>query len=198
MRIVACQQSAQRRGGMKTVMTRKISLGALGALALIGGCLTLSACGESQAVFPTKEKGEAAPRMSNEKRETIFGPEGLFGKSKPDGEGVGIGVNAFLWRASLDTISFMPITTADAFGGTIITDWYQLPETPSERYKVNVFILDRTLRADGVKVSLFKQARDASGSWVDVRVDPKMVVDLENSILTRARQLRIVSSEPAQ
>jgi hypothetical protein len=178
-----------------TVMTRKISMGALGALALMGATLVLSACGESQAVFPTKEKGEAAPRMSNEKRETVFGPEGLFGKSKPEGEGVGIGVNAFLWRASLDTVSFMPITTADAFGGTIITDWYQLPETPSERYKVNVFILDRTLRADGVKVSLFKQVRDATGNWVDVRIDPKMVVDLENSILTRARQLRVVSTE---
>ena len=133
--------------------------------------------------------------MSNEKRETIFGSEGMFGKSKPDGEGAGIGVNAFLWRASLDTISFMPITTADAFGGTIITDWYQLPETPNERYKVNVFILDRTLRADGVKVSLFKQTRDSSGGWADVKVDPRMAADLENSILTRARQLRVVSTE---
>lgn len=167
--------------------------GGLGALALLA--LTLSACSESQAVYPTKDRGESTPRMSNEKRETIFGPEGLFGKSKQEGEGVGIGVNAFLWRASLDTISFMPITTADAFGGTIITDWYQLPETPSERYKVNVFILDRTLRADGVKVSLFKQVRDATGAWVDVRVDPKMTADLENSILTRARQLRVVSTE---
>jgi hypothetical protein len=183
---------------VKTVMTRKISVGALGALALVGAALVLSACDQAQAVYPDKDRGASAPRMSNEKRETIFGPEGLFGKSKPEGEGVGIGVNAFLWRASLDTISFMPITTADAFGGTIITDWYQLPETPSERYKVNVFILDRTLRADGVKVSLFKQVRDGSGSWVDVRIDPKMVVDLENSILTRARQLRVVSSEPAQ
>lgn len=169
-----------------------------GAVALLGATLVLSACDKTQAVYPDKDRGDNAPRMSNEKRETIFGPEGLFGKSKSDGEGVGIGVNAFLWRASLDTVSFMPITTADAFGGTIITDWYQLPETPSERYKVNVFILDRTLRADGVKVSLFKQVRDGSGSWVDVRVDPKMVVDLENSILTRARQLRVVSSEPTQ
>ncbi|EME70498.1 hypothetical protein H261_07708 [Paramagnetospirillum caucaseum] len=172
-----------------------MSVKGLGALVLVGAALVLAACDQGQAVYPTKEKGDAAPRMSNEKRETIFGPEGLFGKSKSDNEGVGIGVNAFLWRASLDTVSFMPITTADAFGGTIITDWYQLPETPSERYKVNVFILDRTLRADGVKVSLFKQVRDGTGNWVDVRVDPKMVVDLENSILTRARQLRVVSTE---
>ncbi|MBI3446886.1 MAG: DUF3576 domain-containing protein [Magnetospirillum sp.] len=176
-------------------MMRKTLLGGYGALAVLGAALALSACDQTQAVYPTKDKGDSAPRMSNEKRETIFGPEGMFGKSKPEGEGVGIGVNAFLWRASLDTISFMPITTADAFGGTIITDWYQLPETPSERYKVNVFILDRTLRADGVKVSLFKQMRDSTGNWADVRVDPRMAVDLENSILTRARQLRVVSTE---
>jgi hypothetical protein len=157
--------------------------------------LLLSACENSQAVYPTRNKGDSAPRMSNEKQETIFGPEGLFGKTKPEASNSGIGVNAFLWRASLDTISFMPIATADAFGGTIITDWYQLPETPSERYKVNVFILDRTLRADGVKVSLFKQGRDSSGNWVDIRVDPRLGTDLENSILTRARQLRLVSQD---
>jgi hypothetical protein len=133
--------------------------------------------------------------MSNEKRETIFGTEGMFGKSKPDNEGVGIGVNAFLWRASLDTIAFMPITAADAFGGTIITDWYQLPETPNERFKVNVFIMDRQLRADGVRVSLFKQMRDSTGAWVDVKVDSRLGTDLENAILTRARQLRVVSTD---
>jgi predicted small lipoprotein YifL len=165
--------------------------------AILAALSVLPACDQAQAVYPDKDKRDTAPRMENEKRETIFGPEGLFGKSKPEGEGAGagIGVNAFLWRATLDTISFMPITTADAFGGTVITDWYQLPETPNERFKVNVFILDRTLRADGVKVSLFKQIRDSSGNWADVRVDPRMGAELENSILTRARQLRIVSTE---
>ena len=91
--------------------------------------------------------------------------------------------------------SAQPIATADAFGGTIITDWYSLPESPNERFKLNVFILDRALRADGVKVSVFKQVRDSMGQWVDYRVEPKMATDLENAILTRARQLRIVSTE---
>ncbi len=176
-------------------MMRTNFTGVIAVLAIFGAAVALSACDQTEAVYPTHDKGQSAPRMGNEKRETIFGPEGMFGKSKPEGEGVGIGVNAFLWRASLDTISFMPITTADAFGGTIITDWYQLPETPNERYKVNVFILDRTLRADGVKVSLFKQVKDSSGGWADVKVDPRMAADLENSILTRARQLRVVSTD---
>lgn len=159
--------------------------------------LAVSACENSQAVFPTRDKGGSAPRMPNEKRETVFGAEGLLsnGKKKSEGEATGIGVNSFLWRASLDTLGFMPIASADPFGGTIITDWYQLPESPSERFKLNVFILDRALRADGVKVSVFKQARDSSGQWVDVKVDSRMGGDLENSILTRARQLRIVSTE---
>lgn len=169
--------------------------GKLGIAMVALSAFALSACEGGKAVYPTRDKGASAPRMSDEKRETVFGPEGMFGKDKKGGEAAGIGVNAFLWRASLDTLGFMPIAQADAFGGTILTDWYQLPETPHERFKVNVFILDRALRADGVKVSVFKQARDGMGQWVDVKVDPRMAADLENSILTRARQLRIVSTE---
>lgn len=177
---------------MKTKLAKVAVLSVLALSAAV-----LSGCGEGKAVYPTRDKGASAPRMSNEPRETVFGPEGMFGdsKKKGDGDAAGIGVNSFLWRASLDTIAFMPIATADPFGGTIITDWYTLPESPAERFKVNVFILDRALRADGVKVSVFKQVRDAMGQWVDVKVDPRMVTDLENSILTRARQLRIVSTE---
>ncbi|MCR6629444.1 MAG: DUF3576 domain-containing protein [Magnetospirillum sp.] len=176
---------------MKTKLAKLVVLSALAVSAA-----ALSACSESKAVYPTRDKGASAPRMGNEPRETVFGPEGLFGdKKKEKGDAAGIGVNSFLWRASLDTIAFMPIATADPFGGTIITDWYQLPESPVERFKVNVFILDRALRADGVKVSVFKQVRDAGGQWVDVKVEPRMATDLENSILTRARQLRIVSTD---
>lgn len=175
----------------------KIKLANIAVLAALAvSAAALSACSESKAVYPTRDKGASAPRMGNEPRETVFGPEGMFGNNKKGtGDGVGIGVNSFLWRASLDTVAFMPIATADPFGGTIITDWYQLPESPAERFKLNVFILDRALRADGVKVSVFKQVRDGSGQWVDIKVDPKMAANLEDAILTRARQLRIVSTE---
>ncbi|MDA8232057.1 MAG: DUF3576 domain-containing protein [Magnetospirillum sp.] len=158
-------------------------------------CGVLSACGQGKAVYPDKDRGESTPVMSNEKKETVFGEEGLFGgKKKSQGDSSGISVNSFLWRATLDTLSFMPIASADPFGGTILTDWYQLPETPNERFKMNVFIVDRALRADGVKVTVFKQTHDASGQWIDAKVDPKMASDIENAILTRARQLRIVSA----
>lgn len=168
------------------------------ALALLAG---LSACGtETKAVYPEKGRGESNPTWGDKPRETIFGDCGLFDtsckrKKAQEGGGEGIGVNAYLWRAALDTFAFMPLSSADPFGGVIITDWYQPPESQNERFKTQIYILDKVLRADGVKVNLFRQVRDGSGSWADAQVDAKTVIDLENSILTRARQLRTASQE---
>ena len=123
----------------------------------------------------------------------IFGDDGLFsfgGKKKTDEGGGGIGVNALLWRASLDTINFMPIVSADPFGGVIITDWFAPAETPNERFKMNIYILGRDLRADGIKVAVFRQRRDAAGGWTDAAVESRTPIDVENAILTRARQIR--------
>ena len=103
----------------------------------------------------------------------------------------GIGVNSFLWRASLDTISFMPLSEVDPFGGVIITDWYANPEIQNERFKLTVYILDTRLRADALAVSVFRQVRDDQGSWADAQTNPQTAVEIENAILTRARQLRI-------
>ena len=103
------------------------------------------------------------------------------------------GANPFLWRAALDTTSFMPLRSADVFAGVIITDWYTPPETPDERLKLTVYILDRELRADGLRVAVFRQRRD-SGGWVQAKINPKTATDLENAILTRARQLWVDSA----
>ena len=103
----------------------------------------------------------------------------------------GIGVNGYLWRASLDTISFMPLAEVDPFGGVIITDWYSNPQMPTERFKLTVYILDTRLRADALAVSVFRQVRDDQGSWADAQTNPQTAVEIENAILTRARQLRI-------
>lgn len=112
------------------------------------------------------------------------------GPKKREQEDTGLGVNSYLWRAALDTISFMPISSADPFGGVIITDWYSPPQNPKERFKMNIFILDRQLRSDGIRVSLFRQEKNSSGSWVDQAVNPQTATDLENTILTRARHFR--------
>ena len=116
----------------------------------------------------------------------------IFGDNSNNGGGApGIGVNSYLWRATLDTVSFIPLASADPFGGVIITDWYSPPDQPNERFKVNIFILGRDLRADGVRASVFRQKRDASQQWVDAPVDHATGTDLENAILTRARQMRL-------
>jgi hypothetical protein len=105
-----------------------------------------------------------------------------------------LGVNGFLWRASLDTLHFMPLKSADQVGGVIITDWYAEPANPNEQMKVTVYISDRRLRADAVKVSVFRQIRSANG-WVDAQVNADTASKLENAILARARQLRIASAD---
>jgi hypothetical protein len=166
------------------------------SLALASAFL-LTACGDSQTVFPDKKRGETSPVYGERKDTTVFGDGGLFGpkRKKEEEAGGGIGVNAYLWRASLDTLNFMPLASADPFGGVIITDWYSPPETPSERFKMNVYILDRALRADGIRVTAFRQTRDPSGNWVDMKVEAKTATDIENSILTRARQMRLANTE---
>ena len=100
------------------------------------------------------------------------------------------GVNPYLWRASLDTLSFLPIATADSVGGLINYDWQAFEQVANERVKATVFILDTRLRADGVKVSVFRQIRDASGTWVAADTDPETGIQLENKILERARALK--------
>lgn len=119
--------------------------------------------------------------------EDFFGSSGSGGGTSSSG----IAVNRFLWRASLDTISFLPLNTADPFGGVIITDWYSPPKSPDERFKVTVYILDRQLRADGLRVAVFRQTRDTKYGWVEAKVDEKTGRGLENAILKRARQMRI-------
>lgn len=103
-----------------------------------------------------------------------------------------MGVNSYLWRASLETLDFMPLTEVDPFGGVIITDWYASAEAPNERFKANVYILDTNLRADALKTSIFKQVRGATG-WEDAAVDGDTGRQIENAILTRARELYIAT-----
>ncbi|NNG03007.1 MAG: DUF3576 domain-containing protein [Inquilinus sp.] len=161
----------------------------------------LSACGGDAK--PDMENFPVNDRESRQaQRDSLFGPEGLTFSTAPErpgelGGGAGIGVNSFLWRATLDTVTFMPVSAADPFGGVILTDWYSPPGSPGERFKVNVYILDRQLRADGLRVAVFRQVRDGAAGWIDAPVDPATATALEDTILTRARELRVTATAAA-
>jgi hypothetical protein len=154
------------------------------------GGTTQSDAGTKQVEDPYHTTSDATPAPQ--------GQEGwgfLFGDSKKSGSGVvglnGVGVNSYLWHATLDTVSFMPLASADPFGGVIITDWYSPADLPNERFKLNVLILGRELQANAVRVTVFRQKRNEVGQWIDAPVEAKTGTDLENAILLRARQLRI-------
>lgn len=169
-----------------------LTLSLLMAVAVLAGCAGTDV--DSRPYEKNEATGQWGRGVNDAPTDTIFGKGGLFGSGKSSedvGGGTGLNVNAFLWRASLDTVAFMPLSSADPFGGVIITDWYSPPETPDERLKVNVYILDRELRADGLRVAVFRQVREGSGTWVEAKVDDRTGRDLENAILKRARQMRI-------
>jgi hypothetical protein len=170
------------------IAIRTFILGALLAASVAAGC----------SIF----KGEVDPdeMMTTEERRkgdfgTVLGGDILRyrGPGRDDAAASPIAVNAYLWRASLDTLAFMPLASADTLGGVIITDWYTPPESPNERFKTTVYILSRELRADGLRVAVFRQARDRDGTWKDAAVKRDTASELENIILTRARELRVVS-----
>jgi hypothetical protein len=120
----------------------------------------------------------------------LGGGNGPKAVSNPD-SAAQIGVNGYLWRATLDTLSFMPLASADPYGGVIITDWYINPEAPNERLKITVYILDARLRADGLNVAVFKQNRNATGEWIDAPSASETETQIENAILDKARRLRL-------
>jgi Domain of unknown function (DUF3576) len=162
--------------------------------------VTIAAC-SGVSVEPADVKQTGQNEKIREQFGTITGQDDLvLFSTKPkegqDGGGPSIGVNVYLWRAALETIDFMPLVQADPFGGVIITDWFSPPETPNERFKLTVFILDRVLRADAVKVAAFRQVSGENG-WTDATLDPQTKIGIEDSILTRARELRIAALGPS-
>lgn len=165
--------------------------------AIIASTLALAACSHvTPSDAPTYGKDE---KYNKPAQDTIFNSDGglakmlgLKGSSNNNGA-PGVGVNTYLWRATLDTLSFLPLSSADPFGGVIITDWYAPPASPDERFKVTIYILDRQLNAAALKAAVFRQTKDATGNWIDAAVDAKTAQKLEDEILTRARELRTTS-----
>jgi hypothetical protein len=186
-------------------MKRSILSVAIVALSVLGACSGIPRGPAEEYVDVNRYVSLPKSQADQVTGGKLFGDDGivLFGPRKNVGEdggsgGGGIGVNAYLWRASLDTVGFMPLSSADPFGGVIITDWYSPPETPDERFKVTVYILDTRLRADGLRVAVFRQQRQRQGEWMDTRATADAPTGIENAILTRARELRIASTATAR
>ena len=176
-----------------------LALPALAIALIIAGCSGNDL--ETEAKYPTGADRSQVKDDIYAEPKSIFGQDGLAllkdKSSREDGAGVtggltggGIGVNGYLWRATLDTVSFMPIANVDPFGGVIITDWHTPPETKGERYKINAFILDRQLKANGIRIKAFKQVK-RNGQWENADTANDMATKLEDAVLTRARQLRV-------
>jgi hypothetical protein len=173
-------------------MNNRRSLAAL-TLITLTSLFGLTACGlegDENTSYPKTEEDRRKERVGK-----LTGEEGMViggGSEKKDEAGANpLGVNSFLWRATLDTLAFMPLISADPWGGTILTDWYEDPAAPGERFKVNALILDRQLRTDSLKISVFRQKKNATGQWEDAAVDATMGRKLEDTVLTRSRQLRV-------
>ena len=161
----------------------------------------LAACGsENQRMVRNDEYGDWRGSTARQRPLGTHAGIVIFGVDKEREErqaaaaaGSGLSVNAYLWRAALDTLSFMPLASADPFGGTIITDWYSPPAAQGERFRAQAYVMGRQLRSDGVRVQIFRQALER-GQWADSPVSPATNSNIEDQILARARELRSQSA----
>ena len=143
----------------------------------------LAAC---SSPTPTAEKGPGSIVTGRaEQGVSLSDLVGLSGENNS----LGLPINALLWRASLDIMSTIPLDDVDTFGGTIVTEWYQLNKTSDERIKITAFVLDRELRADGIRAVVYVQKR-IGNNWQDSGIDSEMGKQIEELILTRAREIR--------
>jgi Domain of unknown function (DUF3576) len=162
--------------------------------------LALSACAANR---PAEQSGErqgaingqpAASRQPDEidTEATILTVLGLAKKEsvKDPGPQTGRTVSPILWQAVHDTLDFVKYASEDPLTGSIVTDWYSPPGNPNVRYRVNVFILSRALHSDSLAVTVDRQARSSDGQWTETTIARQVETDLENAILTRARQLK--------
>ncbi len=156
-------------------MKRPIAL--ISAFALVS---SLSACAATRGIFSGgSNSGPSAKAQKSKARQADLAASRV----------TQIGVNAYLWRAALDTVSFMPLIQTDSNGGVIVTDWYSNPNNTGERMKLTVSVLDQDLRADALRVAASRQISQG-GLWVDAPVQAATVQKLEEIILTKARDLR--------
>ena len=156
--------------------------------------LSLSACSK---VNVKQEYPKTRNQIEDDRVGKLTG-DGIFlvgGKSKQSASSSHISVNSYLWRAALDNINFMPLNSSDSLGGVIVTDWYSMSQESKERYKVNIFIAGTELRADALKVSVYKQKLNQKGEWGNQFSDNTLAGQISDRIIERARELKVLAKE---
>lgn len=176
------------KSGLVRMTPRRAALLVVPFLAACSGATLPNATGYNDPRYRGPGFGTVDPAGG-----AIFSTAHVKGDTSGDGGGGGLGVNAYLWRGALDTLSFMPLVNADPLGGVIVTDWYQPVGGNGERFKATAYILDRQLRADGLRVTIFRQVQQ-DGQWVDAPVAPSTTGEIEDKVLARARELRAQSA----
>ena len=167
---------------VRTRPLRFTALSALAACVLLAGCAHHREKLRNVTELGQPEIGKIKPKKEKKNRAGQTPDQAAARLTQ-------IGVNAYLWRAALDTLSFMPLLQTDSDGGVILTDWFINPKAPGERMKLTVTILDRDLRADALRVAASRQVQQ-NGQWVDAPVEAVTTQKLEDIILTHARDLR--------
>jgi Domain of unknown function (DUF3576) len=158
----------------------------------IAACATNQASEQSQPGAPNTQQASTNATGEMDTEETVWTLLG-FAKKESEryrGPQTGATVSPVLWQAALDTLDFVKFASEDPVAGSLVTDWYSPAGKPNERYKVNVFILARSLRSDAVAVTVTRQARLGDGNWLETTIARRVETDLETAILNRARQLR--------
>ncbi len=170
-------------------------------LFLVLSCALVS-CAQNQETTSKEAKELHGPPMGRqEERKENFGKilgDDAFridlARGNPSNGSGMMGVNPHLWKASFETVHFIPLVSSDAVGGVIITDWYTSPNAPNERLKITIRIIGTELKTDALSVSVFKQIKSTKQEWAPAQADEKLARDFEDVILSRARDIRIASA----
>ena len=152
----------------------------------------------SGTIYSSADRKELALRDAENRLTTgggLFSSNGidLFGgdnKNSGGFAGVGMPINPYLWSASLETLSFMPLSSADPFGGTIFTDWYGSEVNENERCKINVFISGAELNTQNLRVASFCEVFK-NNKWIGIKTNNEDNISLENAILNKAKKLKL-------
>ena len=158
----------------------------------VAACATIQSSEQAQPVAPTTQQASTSAPSEMDTEATIWTILGFAKKEseRHPGPQTGSTVSPILWQAALDTLDFVKLASEDPLVGSLVTDWYSPAGKPNERYRVNVFILARSLRSDAIAVTVTREARLGDGNWLETTIARQVETDLENAILSRARQLK--------